>query len=214
MSEPYCAMARLHLEPAALGRYLAAAPRPLAEWADRAGLTGWHDRRGEDGGLPWSLHPGPDEETVARWLADGDDHRAQLRAFLRTAEEPGLARVDYDAGRGVLTVVNLTVHRESFRDPLWFLALVRAAAPETGPAGGFAVVRDHIWPGPRDRYTLGVLALAPAGARVLHPVADAAAYAAAVRAADAEFEATGQVGEDDDPEEWNGPDPVEALDRL
>ncbi|MFJ1751431.1 hypothetical protein [Kitasatospora sp. NPDC088134] len=214
MSEPYAAMARLHLEPAALRRYLAAAPRPLAEWTDRAELTGRHDRTGKDGGLPWSLHPAPDHGTVARWLADGDDHRAQLRAFLRTAGEPGLARLDHDAERGVLTVVNLTVHREAFRNPLWFLALIRGAAPWTGPAGGFAVVRDHLWPGPRDRYTLGVLALAPTGARVLHPERDAEEYAAAVRAADAEFEATGPDGTDEDPEEWDGPDPVDVLDRL
>ncbi|QKW22895.1 hypothetical protein HUT16_30795 [Kitasatospora sp. NA04385] len=213
MSEPYSAMARLHLGPDALRRYLAAPSGPWERWRE---LTGWYDRRAESGGLPWALHPEPDAATVERWLTDGDDHRGQWRAFLRTAEEPGLASVDYDRAAGTLTVVNLTVHREEFRDSLWFLSLVAGAAGHVDGRGGFAVVRDHLWPGPADRCTLGVLAVDGAGARALDPVRDAGAYGAAVRAADAVFEVTGLVDEDEDedPEEWTGPDPVECLDAL
>ncbi|BAJ32252.1 MULTISPECIES: hypothetical protein [Kitasatospora] len=211
MSEPYSAMARLHLEPAALRSYLAAPSRPWTGWGE---LTGRYDRSGEAGGLPWSMHPGPDSASVERWLTDGDDHRAQLRAFLRTAEEPGLAAVEYDEAARTLTVVNLTVHRESFRDPLWFLSVIGGAAEHVGAQGGFAVVRDHIWPGPDDRYTLGVLTVAPSGARALHPVRDSEAYRAAVRTADAVFDTTGLPVGGDDPEEWAGLDPVECLDAL
>ncbi|WP_159073210.1 hypothetical protein [Kitasatospora fiedleri] len=211
MSEPYSAMARLHLGPVALRRYLAGAAGPWAGWGE---LAGWDDRGGEGGGLPWGLHPEPDHAAVERWLAEGGDHRAHWGAFLRTAEEPGLARVGYDAASETLTVVNLTVHREEFRDPLWFLALVGGAAGQVGERGGFAVVRDYLWPGPGNRCTLGVVAVGGGGVRALHPVRDAEEYGSAVRAADAEFDGTGGVDGDDDPEEWGGPDPVECLDAL
>ncbi|MFD7734889.1 hypothetical protein ACFV6F_31470 [Kitasatospora phosalacinea] len=214
MSEPYSAMARLHLGPAALRRYLDAPSAPWGAWAE---LTGRYDRSGEIGGLPWALHPGPDVTTVERWLTDGDDHRGQLRAFLRTAEGPGLAAVDYDPAAQTLTLVNLTVHREEFRNPLWFLSVVGGAAGHVDGRGGFAVVRDHLLPGPEHRCTLGVLAVDGTGARALHPVRDAEAYGAAVRAADAAFEATGEGDEGDegdDPEEWTGFDPVARLEAL
>ncbi|MEV4558741.1 hypothetical protein AB0K51_17355 [Kitasatospora sp. NPDC049285] len=208
MSEPYSAMAQLHLEPEALRRYLATPVRGN-RWDDWDSLTGWYDADGEARGLPYALHPEPDLSTVDHWLSDpDDDHRAQLRTFLRTAEEPELARLAYDPARATLTLVNLTVAAESFRNPLWFLALIRAATPHLDPRGGFAVVRNYIWPGPHDRHTLAALRLTRGTSRPLHPVTDAHAYQAATRAADAAFDATGLD------ETAGEADAVACLDRL
>jgi hypothetical protein len=53
----------------------------------------------------------------------------------RVAELPSLPRFDYDE-EGLVTIVNLMVATECFRNPLWFLAAIRGAANYVdSPAG-------------------------------------------------------------------------------
>ncbi|MBC3839298.1 hypothetical protein GXW82_01085 [Streptacidiphilus sp. 4-A2] len=137
--------------------------------------------------MPFSLHGEMDFDCVDRWLSEGD-HRSHLNALVESAELPSLARFHYSED-GFVTVANLTVATECFRNPLWFLATVRGAADHVDRAGGLAVIRNYLWGGPESRYTMAVLRLEPGRSRFLHPTADAYAYSDAVRQADAAFSA-------------------------
>lgn len=186
MSEPYSASARFQLSPAAMESYLAAPARPTSCWSDWAEMCGQQDATGEPSGLPFSLHGEMDFDCADRWLSEGD-YRSHLRAIVGSAELPSLARFTYDE-EGLVTVANLTVAAECFRSPLWFLATVRGAADYVDSPGGLAVIRNHIWGGPKSRHTMAVLRLEPGRSRFLHPVGDAGAYLDAVRQADAAFD--------------------------
>jgi hypothetical protein len=133
---------------------------------------------------------------VDRWLSEGD-YRSQLRAILEVAEVPSLARFDYDE-EGLVTIVNLTVATECFRNPLWFLAVIRGAVDYVDSPGGLAVIRNYIWGGLDNKYTMAVLRLEPGGSRFLHTADDADAYSDAVRQANAVFDGIG-LGPDGPP---------------
>ena len=190
MSEPYSAMAQFEISPAALSSYLAAAARPASRWSDWADMCGREDATGQQNGLPSSLHSQMDFGCVDDWLSEGD-HRSHLHAFLEVAEQPSLARFEYDEKTGLASIVNLTVATEQFRNPLWFLATIRGAADYVDSPGGLAVVRNYLWGGPSSRYTMAVLRLEPGGSRFLHPAKDTGAYSDAVNRADAAFDSIG-----------------------
>lgn len=190
MSEPYSAMAQLHIARPALENYLAAPARPASSWRDWRDMCGRHDATGRQDGLPFTLHPEMDFDSVDRWLSEGN-YRSHLRAILEVAELPSLARFDYDDATGLATMVNLTVGAEGFRNPLWFLATVRGAADYLHATGGLAVIRQHLWGGPQSKYTMAVLRLGPDGSRFLHPGTDAEAYSEAVYRAETACTAIG-----------------------
>ncbi|MGW2250977.1 hypothetical protein ACWCXH_12330 [Kitasatospora sp. NPDC001660] len=210
----YSVMAQFRISPVALKRYLDAPARPASGWADWGEMRGRVDGTGRQDGLPFSLHGEPGEmdfESVDRWLSVGD-YRSQLRAVLGLAALPALARFGYDEEAGVATAVNLTVAGECFRNPLWVLATLRGAADHVDGVGGVAVVRNHCWEGPEDRYTLAVLRLDPGGSRFLHPADDADAYAEAVHRANRAFDAI-DLPRPGEPLPSGG-DAVAALDRM
>jgi hypothetical protein len=149
-------------------------------------MRGREDATGQQEGLPFSLHGEMDFGSVDRWLSEGD-YRSHLRAILKAAELPSLARFDYDE-EGLVTIVNLTVATECFRNPLWFLAAIRGAADYVDSPGGLAVIRNYAWGDPESKYTMAALRLEPGRSRFLHPADDAGAYSDAVRRANAAFD--------------------------
>ena len=110
--------------------------------------------------------------------------------------------------RYLVTLVNLTVVTECFRNPLWFLAVIRGAADYVDGPGGLAVIRNFIWGGSESKYTMAVLRLEPGGSRFLHSADDADAYSDAVHRASTAFDGIG-LGPDGPP-----PGDGEALANL